>query len=202
MKIKIDAHKSPSSRLNSSEPKSMHPRIVGSRTLDTHQIAAEIQDMCTVTHVDIEAVLSALAESIRQNLVNGQSVRLNGIGSFTVVPTFNRKVLEGERFTGADVSVKQIHFAPDHELLQRVKYEAKFEKTRSTHSQSLLPDEAYLQVEAYLLEHDTIDVDAAAALLSVKRSKAYRLLTELAEQGKLTRQKLHGTNYYSRISND
>lgn len=196
MKIKIDAHKSPSSRLNASEPKSMHPRIVGSRTIDTRQIATEIQKMCTVTHVDIEAVLSALAQSLRQNLVEGQSVRLGGIGTFTLVPTFNRKVMEGERYTGADVGVKQIHFAPDHTLLQSIKHEAQFEKTRSTHSRSLLLGEAYLLIESYLQEHDTIDVDTAAILFSVKRDKAYRLLTELVERNKITRQKVHGTNFY------
>lgn len=197
MKIKITAYKSPTSPLDSSEPKSMHPRIVGGRTLDTRQIAEEIQHRCTVTEPDIAAVLSALAQSIEQSLTDGQSVNLKGIGTFVPVPAFTRKVYEGERYTGADVTIKQVHFAPSHELLQKVRYEAEFERVRATHSSSLLPSEAYHKLEAHLREHDSIDVEAACALLSVKRDKAYRLLTDLTRQCKLTRQKVHGTNYYS-----
>lgn len=196
MKIKITAYKSPTSRLNSSEPKSMHPRIVGGRTLDTQQIAEEIQHRCTVTQPDIAAVLSALAQSIKQSLTDGQSINLKGIGTFVPVPAFTRKVYEGERYTGADATIKQIHFAPAHELLQTVRYEAEFKRVRTAHSRHLLPGEAYLKLEAYLREHGTVDVDAASALLSVKRDKAYRLLTDLMRRNKLTCQKVHGTNYY------
>lgn len=196
MKIKIAAYKSPTSSLNSSEPKSMHPRIVGGRTLDTRLIAAEIQHKCTVTEADIAAVLNALAQAIGQCLTDGQSINLEGIGSFVPVPAFNRKIYEGERYSGADVTMKQIHFAPAHELLQKVRYEAEFERVRATHSRKLLPDEAYIKLLPYLQEHGTIDVDAAVALLSVKRDKAYRLLGDLTRQGKLTCGKVHGTNYY------
>ncbi len=196
MKIKISAYKSPTSSLNTSDPKSMHPRIVGSRTLDTRQIAADIQHRCTVTEADIAAVLSALAQSIGQSLTDGQSINLKGIGSFVPVPAFTRKIYEGERYSGADVTMKQIHFAPAHELLQKVKYGAEFERVRTTHSPSLLPGEAYLKLEAYLREHGTVDVDAAAALLAVKRDKAYRLLTDLTRRNKLTREKIHCANYY------
>lgn len=50
--------------------------------VDTEQIAANIAERCTAQRPDVEAVLSALQIVIRQQLLNGVSVKLSQLGTF------------------------------------------------------------------------------------------------------------------------
>lgn len=50
--------------------------------VDTEQIAASIAERCTAQRPDVEAVLSALQIVIRQQLLNGVSVKLSQLGTF------------------------------------------------------------------------------------------------------------------------
>lgn len=197
MKIKIEAYKSPASRLNNNEPKSMHPRIISPHTVRSNDIAMQIQNACTLTQVDIQAVLSALAESIASNLTAGHSIQLDGIGTLSIVPAFSKPIYEGDRYTGADVEVKQINFTPDHQLLKTVRFESRFEKGHTTHSPQISLGDAFLLISKYLQEHESVDSETAMKLLSTKRDKTYRLLRELVNRNKLVLNKVHGINYYA-----
>lgn len=50
--------------------------------VNTEQIAASIAERCTAQRPDVEAVLSALQIVIRQQLLNGVSVKLSQLGTF------------------------------------------------------------------------------------------------------------------------
>lgn len=51
---------------------------------DISTLSNRINSMCTVTHTDVVAVLSALETVMAKSLMNGEIVRLNGFGSFQV----------------------------------------------------------------------------------------------------------------------
>lgn len=53
----------------------------------TEQIAANIAERCTAQRPDVEAVLSSLQIVIRQQLLNGVSVKLSQLGTFRLTLT-------------------------------------------------------------------------------------------------------------------
>ena len=53
-------------------------------TVGIKELAAVMQDNCTVKHSDIVAVLSELSEVMKQELQRGNRVRIDGLGIFKV----------------------------------------------------------------------------------------------------------------------
>lgn len=53
-------------------------------TVSIKQLAAVMQNNCTVKHSDIVAVLSELSEVMKQELQRGNRVRIDGLGIFKV----------------------------------------------------------------------------------------------------------------------
>ena len=51
---------------------------------DIRTLTSRINNMCTVTHTDVVAVLSALEAIMAKSLLNGEIVRLGEFGSFQV----------------------------------------------------------------------------------------------------------------------
>lgn len=196
MPIKIDGYPSPRSERDGDKPKTMHPRLVDADVVETRRLAENINKRCTVTTVDVEAVLSALAETLHHELAQGHTVRLERIGNFSIVPEFTEPVHEGDRFDGGDVAVKCLRFKPDQLLLASVKHDARFTRVRSPHSSKIGLAEASLFVQRYLADHEWIDVQTFMAELHLRRDKANRLLNELVTRNKLVKEKRHGVNFF------
>ena len=196
MAIKIDGYPSPRSKRDGDKPKTMHPRLVDADVVETRRLAENINKRCTVTTVDVAAGLSALAETLHHELMQGHIVHLDRIGSFSIVPEFKEPVLEGERFNGGDVAVKSLRFLPDSQLLSSVKYDARFTRVESRQSSKIGLAEASLFVQHHLAEHEWIDVQTFMTELNLRRDKANRLLNELVARNKIRKEKRHGVNFY------
>lgn len=196
MPIKIDGYPSPRPEKDGDNPRTLHPRLVNADVVETRLLAENINRRCTVTKVDVEAVLSALAETLATELTVGHIVKLQGIGSFSIVPEFKNTVCEGDRFNGGDVAVKCLRFMPDQLLLTSVKHDARFTRVQSPHSSKIGLAEASLFVQRYLSEHEWIDVQTFMAELNLRRDKANRLLNELVARNKLVKEKRHGVNFF------
>ena len=54
------------------------------KTLSTRKIAERIEKECTATLSDVRAVLFALPNVLRDEMANGNAVKLDGIGSFAL----------------------------------------------------------------------------------------------------------------------
>ena len=69
---------------NTGTHRKWYARAVVSRTVGIDEIAARIQDGCTVKRSDVLAVLCELSEAVRDELLAGNRVVLPGLGSFKV----------------------------------------------------------------------------------------------------------------------
>lgn len=61
-----------------------YARASHKETVGIKQLAAVMQNNCTVKHSDIVAVLSELSEVLKQELQRGNRVRIDGFGTFKV----------------------------------------------------------------------------------------------------------------------
>ena len=69
---------------NTGTHRKWYARAVVSRTVGIDEIAARIQDGCTVKRSDVLAVLCELSEAVRDELLAGNRVVLPSLGSFKV----------------------------------------------------------------------------------------------------------------------
>ena len=69
-------------RSNARHPGYWYPKTVNVGTLHTRDLAEQIQQACSLRVSDVEAVLTELAECMRDALHNSHRVHINGIGSF------------------------------------------------------------------------------------------------------------------------
>ena len=69
---------------NTGTHRKWYARAVVSRTVGIDEIAARIQDGCTVKRSDVLAVLCELSEAVRDELLAGNRIVLPGLGSFKV----------------------------------------------------------------------------------------------------------------------
>ena len=72
------------SNTNNSTKGKFYARASHKETVGIKELAAVMQDNCTVKHSDIVAVLSELSEVMKQELQRGNRVRIDGLGIFKV----------------------------------------------------------------------------------------------------------------------
>lgn len=87
--------------------KTWYPRIALTSTVTQEEVAAGIQDKCTLTKVDVMACLKALEEVVIEQLKLGNSIRFGDLGSFR--PTIKTRVWDDEEkkwTTGGCVSAE------------------------------------------------------------------------------------------------
>lgn len=72
------------SNANNSTKGKFNARASHKETVGIKELAAVMQDNCTVKHSDIVAVLSELSEVMKQELQRGNRVRIDGLGIFKV----------------------------------------------------------------------------------------------------------------------
>lgn len=61
-----------------------YARAIYKETVSINELATVMQNNCTVKHSDILAVLTELAEVMKQELHRGNRVKIDGLGSFKV----------------------------------------------------------------------------------------------------------------------
>lgn len=94
------------------DAKTWYPKIALNSTVTQEEVAVGIQDKCTLTKVDIMAVLKALEEVVIEQLKLGNSVRFGDLGSFR--PTIKCRVWDDEAekwTTGGSMSAKDTYQA-------------------------------------------------------------------------------------------
>ena len=72
------------SNANNSTKGKVYARASHKETVGIKELAAVMQDNCTVKHSDSVAVLSELSEVMKQELQRGNRVRIDGLGIFKV----------------------------------------------------------------------------------------------------------------------
>jgi len=82
MSIKYRLHKD--TRATSKSFGKWYARSITMGTVTTNELAQIMQDNCTVKRSDIRAVLDELSQTIRLQLQDSKSVRIDGLGTFRI----------------------------------------------------------------------------------------------------------------------
>lgn len=91
-----------------------YPTIVLNSTATADDVILGIQEKCTLTKVDIKAVLIALEEVIIEQLKLGNSVRFGNLGSFR--PTLKTRIWDedkGKYIHGGTISANDVYDPDD-----------------------------------------------------------------------------------------
>lgn len=98
-----------------------------SGTVTEEEIAEEISERCSLTPSDVLAAISALSQSLHDHLSDGRSVKLKGIGTFSVSASSTGSKTP-EECTPAKVKAQRVCFRADRILrgvLGKIKYKLK-----------------------------------------------------------------------------
>jgi len=100
-------------RKNSSTEGKWYARAVAQGVVGTSELAAVMQENCTVKESDIKAVLTELVSVMKTNLQNGMRVKLDGFGSFKI--GMSTIPAETAKDFSASKNVKSLHviFQPE-----------------------------------------------------------------------------------------
>ncbi len=88
---------------------------VTSGQIDIHELAATICERCSLTRADVLATVSALSDVMQQRLRDGHTVKLDGIGIFSVSAS-SEAMERREQCTPSKVKAKRVCFKADKEM--------------------------------------------------------------------------------------
>jgi DNA-binding protein, histone-like, putative len=113
---------------SSGEEKTMYYGIpLSAGIIDEEYLANEISERCSLTPADVLATINALSQSMQDHLCCGETIRLKGIGLFTVSAS-SEGVGAPEECTPSKLKPQRICFRADKILksvLGRIKYKMK-----------------------------------------------------------------------------
>lgn len=116
-----------SKRKSGSMKDKFYARAAHRETVSIKDIAQTMQANSTVKYSDVLAVLTELAEVIKAELLRGNVVKIDGLGSFKV-GLKSSPADTAKEFTAANITGSRINFMP----------ETKIDRTSGKHIKSLL----------------------------------------------------------------
>ena len=157
--------------------------VVNSKLTTTKELAEYINHACSVTESDVVAVLQALGKCVRDELLDGNRVELDNLGTFSLSLTCGQKKLE-DRVTKKDIRVKNILFTPCAEMKQAMRGAEIVSGGPNPNKQ--LTDEVILRrLAKYFENHELMQRRNFEAVCECSRYTALQKLNELVKAGKL-----------------
>ncbi len=161
-----------------------HARPVNNGSMDTDEIARKICERCSLTDVDVVAVLRALSDVVGESLNDGRRVHLEGLGYFHISLACE-EVRESKVRRYPKVRFKSITFRADKRFrsevgaleLQRSRYKSQSQTVSEIEIDALLTE--------YFATHDSITRNELAGVCGLTRTTGYRHLKRLLAEEKL-----------------
>ena len=161
-----------------------HARLVVKSKMTTDQIARRIADRCSLSASDVKAALIELSDVLETEIRNGNSVHLEGIG------TFRGSAKSPSVSSVSEIRAESIHFGgivylPDKRL-ERLLQTMSFKRVEHTHrSEALSEEEIDAFLTAYFQDHDAITTRQLSILCGLRPATALRRLQKRIEDGRL-----------------
>lgn len=95
--------------------------VVASTPVTTKEMAERISHACTLHKADVVAVLNALGYEMSEALLDGRTVQMDEIGSFSLKLGLKEPKYLDDRVTSQDVVVKGVSFRPCKELKEALR---------------------------------------------------------------------------------
>lgn len=196
MKIKFDAYEIAHSPLHEAGKNYSRPAVVNPQTIPTCDIITKAINESTLTAVDLSAALTALTHNLQLQLLQGNAVHLDGIGTFSLSLKFEDATKPTADITARDVRVGGVNFIPDHTLLATLQDDAKFERFTAIRSSQASEEDALIALREYFQSHQSITKRAFQELLGLKYGRATKLLLSLEAKDMIVISRVGQTNFY------
>lgn len=161
------------------------PRFVGSRQVSTYEFLQEVMRHISLTRGELLGALTAIGETLPYYLAQGNSVKLDGIGTFSPtlamrdgVPTVETEEDGHEVHHNArSVVFDTIRYVPDRDLLVLTAKRCHPLHDRYQGDKKAMPtpyneEERWQSLRAYLMEHGMVTVKEYMSLTGLRRTKA------------------------------
>lgn len=162
-----------------------YPRVVNRHLVKTREISAEIQHACSLTEIDVNAVLDALSRSLSNYLRQGNRVHLQGIGFFDVTLTCP-ETRDPKKMRPSQVTYKGVNFRPDKDLKSQIAdLTAERGKVRNNRSASLSDTAIDKRLTEYFSEHPVLTRYDLQRVCQMTKITAIRCIRRLLGEGKI-----------------
>ena len=162
-----------------------HARVVIYKTVSSRDIENEIAKRTAINRGEAGAVMDVMAQILREELAEGNSVHIDGIGSFRIKAK-SPSVRTKKEIRSESIKFGGIVYTPEKKLLRRLS-STKFIRSRYTSSSSLISQiEIDGRLTDYFKDHDYITTKEMQMLCGLCYHTALRRLKERIKEGKLT----------------
>ena len=91
------------------------------RVMDVEKLADAIEANSSLTAGDVKHAIEAFVEQLRLSLTQGDKVKIDGLGTFSVTARPNREVEDPLKIRAESIKLKGIGFKPSPKLKERLR---------------------------------------------------------------------------------
>lgn len=172
--------------------------VVNSKLTTTKELAEYINFACSITESDVVAVLQALGKCVCDELLDGNRVELEHLGTFSLSLTCGNKKLE-DRVTKRDIHVKNILFTPCAEMKEAMRT-AEIVSGGPNPNKQLSDEVIERRLAKYFEGHEYMQRRDFEACCECSRYTATKKLKELVKSGKLRALGAKNSRFYVRTT--
>ncbi|MBO4589922.1 MAG: HU family DNA-binding protein [Bacteroidaceae bacterium] len=174
-------------------------------TVTTEELAEIIAQRCTVKAPDVRAALAAFSQVLTETLLDGNRLRVEGVGSFGLSLKQKklgangaerlRKMLS-DSIRAEDVCVNRVLFSPSRELQKAMKH-AVFANSGVKSAEPLAREEVDAFLSQHFATHQVLLRRELEQHLGISRNQAIHWLKTLVEEGALQAQGARNARFYT-----
>lgn len=168
-----------------------YPKLIIGQCVDSNALAKQIASHTTFSRGEIVAVIDYLWSYMAENLGEGNSVKIDGLGVFTPSLAYRKGVEretedgEGGRRNATSFCVGSINFRPEKKLMNAVNDHMHLTKAPGRFRRRVSPyteEERLKRAKAFIEEHSVMYLADYVALSGLSRTTAYRELAKWSHE--------------------
>ena len=158
--------------------------VVASTPVTTKEMAERISHACSITKTDVVAVLDALGREVSEALLDGRTVQMDEIGSFSLKLGLKEPKYLDDRVTSQNVAIKGISFRACKELKEALRG-AEIVSGGHAVRTLLTRDIVERRLRTFFEDKDYIFRSQMEQLCECSKYMALKYLEELVDEGQL-----------------
>lgn len=146
--------------------KKLYPKMVHAGVKKFNDLTKEINDCTTFSEADIIGAVTALSSALAENMSEGYSVKIDGLGTFSpslsLLPGVLSETVDSEKqHNGLSVKVGNVNFLADKKFVSLVNSKTHLERTKAPISKTEIikaESQRLEKLQEYLKENAFINV--------------------------------------------
>lgn len=173
----------------------LHPRVVSRGTIGIEELMESARERSSFSGADMKGAMQLIADLIAEQLAQGYSVELEGIGFFSVALQ-SRPVMDKQELRSESIQFKNVNFRCSKRLKENLKC-MKVSRAKETNSLSYSPVERERRMEAYFNQHEPyISRSTYMRLCICSKHCALSDLNRFVQEGKIVRAGVRSSTIY------